>query len=277
MSMSHSTTLDTRYVERIGTAGEFHRASARQQKGKSQEQNVGGTERKVSLASGAILALLGLRRMDLPGLVIAGVGGSLLWRGMTGQCSVYRALGINTASDEERRGKSAAERGVHISESFLIDKPVEELYAYWRKLENLPRIMSHLESVDELSGNRSHWRAEAPTIYGGHVEWDAEITADEQNRLIEWRSLPGADVENEGSVSFRKAPGERGTIIHVEMHYAPPAGQVGQWIVKLMGQAPDQQIREDLRRFKRTMEIGEAPTTEGQSHGSCMGLGALRK
>lgn len=276
MSMSQSTAVDTEYEDRMEKAVELQRSSMRP-KEKAHEQNVGGTERKVSLASGAILAFLGLRRMDLPGLVIAGVGGSLLWRGASGQCSVYRTLGINTAGDEERRAKSSADQGVHISESFLIDKPVEELYAYWRKLENLPRIMSHLESVEESSANRSHWQAEAPTIYGGHVEWDAEITADEPNQRIAWRSLPGADVENEGSVSFCKAPGDRGTIVHVEMHYAPPAGQVGHWIVKLMGQSPDQQIREDLRRFKRVMEIGEAPTTEGQTHGSCMGLGALRK
>jgi len=275
MSTSSQATLtraDTAQLERRVATFE---PQALQAHGKA-KQNVGDTERKVSLASGAILAFVGLRRMDLPGLVIAGIGSSLLWRGTTGHCSVYKALGIDTAQDVTKTA-SAAEQGVHFSESFLIDKSPEELYAYWRKLENLPQIMGHLESVQETSEKRSHWRAEAPSFYGGHIEWDAEITRDEPNQRIEWRSLEGADVENKGSVTFQKGPGDRGTIVHVEVHYAPPAGQLGYWIVKLMGQSPDQQIREDLRRFKRIMEIGEAPTTEGQSHGSCYGLGALRR
>jgi uncharacterized membrane protein len=236
--------------------------------------NVGAIERKVSLAAGSILALLGITRRDLPGLLIAGVGGGLLYRGATGHCHTYEALGIDTADEEDKQQEA---QGFHVVHSCLIGKSPEELYQRWRKLENLPGIMSHLVSVEETGDRRSHWIATAPAIAGGKVEWDAEILEDVPNERIAWRSLPGSYLNNRGSVEFLKMPGDRGTAVRIELDYRPPAGMIGKWIAKLFGEAPDQQICEDLRTFKRTMEVGEAITTEGQPHGSCMGLGMLRR
>lgn len=236
--------------------------------------NVGDTERVVSLAAGSILGLLGIARRDLTGLVIAGVGGGLMYRGATGYCHSYAALGIDTA--DEAAKKRAAE-GFKVKHSVLISKSPEELYPHWRKLDELPKIMSHLESVRVLDDRRSHWTAKAPAIVGGTVEWDAEITEDVPNERIAWRSLPGTNVDSRGKVEFRRMPGDRGTAVRVEMEYRPPAGQLGKWVAKLFGEAPDQQVRADLRTFKRVMEVGEAITTEGQPHGKCMGLGLLRR
>jgi len=100
-----------------------------------------------------------------------------------------------------------------------------------------------------------------------------EITEDETDTLIAWRSLPGADVDNAGRVTFSRALGDRGTEVHVSMSYVPPAGRLGDWIAKLFGKSAKQQIREDLRKFKSVMEVGEAPTIEGQSRGTCTGSG----
>ncbi len=235
--------------------------------------NVGKGERKVSLAAGAIMAFAGLRRRDLPGLIAAGIGGALLYRGSTGHCSAYKALGVSTAGSAQA-GKEHAHRGdVDVVQSFLIDRPADELYKFWRSFENLPDVMSHLQSVMEMGDGTSHWRADAPALYGGYIEWDAEITADEPNKRIAWRSLLDSHLQHEGSIEFQKAAGDRGTLVRVTMHYSPPAGQAGHLIAKLFGDSPEQQIREDLRRFKRLMEVGEAPTTEGQSHGSCGDVG----
>jgi uncharacterized membrane protein len=133
--------------------------------------------------------------------------------------------------------------------------------------------MRHLEAVTVLDGNRSHWVAKAPAIAGGKVEWDAEIINDEPNALIAWRSLANADVDNTGSVRFVPAPSERGTEVKVVIDYIPPAGRLGSWVAKLFGEEPQQQIQEDLRRFKRLMETGEVPTTQGQPKGNCSGGG----
>ena len=213
--------------------------------------NVGKTERIVSLAAGSILGLLGLRRRDALGLLIGGVGGGLLYRGATGHCHTYQALGIDTTDGQTREG-------IHVSQSFLIDKSPEELYAYWRNFENLPQIMTHLKSVRVMEDGRSHWVATAPAIVGGKVEWDAEITADEPNSRIAWRIAAGIRSSSIAApCNSRSAPGDRGTAVRVEMEYSPPAGRLGHWVAKLFGEAPDQQIREDLRNFKRVMEVGE--------------------
>jgi uncharacterized membrane protein len=158
-----------------------------------------------------------------------------------------------------------------VTAAFLIDKPREQLYAVWRDFENLPAIMSHLESVHVIDETHSHWVATAPKIAGGSVEWDAEIVEDRPNERIAWRSLPGADVDNNGSVEFTRAHGDRGSIVRVKLKYMPPAGRIGSWFAKLFDESPERQVREDLRRFKRLMEIGENLTTDGQPRGACFG------
>jgi uncharacterized membrane protein len=235
-------------------------------------QNVSEGERMVSAAAGAILAGLGLGRRDLTGLAIAGVGGALIYRGATGHCSMYQSLGVDTTR-EQGPNRSQAATGVHITQSFQIHKSAEELYSFWRNFENFPRFMEHLESVRNLDDRRSHWVAKAPKIYGGQVEWDAEITTDDPNRRIAWRALPGSDVQHSGEVRFEKAPGDRGTNVRIELQYHPPAGQIGRWLAKLFGEEPEIQVREDVRRFKRLMEIGEVPKIDGQPRGTCTGQG----
>jgi uncharacterized membrane protein len=168
-------------------------------------------------------------------------------------------------------------RGIHVEQAFLINRSPEDLYQYWRNFENLPRIMTHLQRVTVYDDRRSHWAAKAPRLAGGSVEWDAEITADEPNQRIAWRSLPGSDIECAGEIRFSRAMGDRGTEVHVFMDYVPPAGRVGHWIATLFGEAPRRQMRDDLRNFKRLMEIGEIITTAGQPRGTCTGQGTREK
>ncbi len=241
--------------------------------------NVGGTERAVSVAAGAALALLGLSRGSGLGLLTAAAGSALVYRGMKGHCPAYSAMGVDTAHGTEehyqqqarRTEQRVAKRGIHVEEAFLINKPQQELYDFWRNFENLPRIMTHLESVQVLEDGRSRWRAKAPRIAGGSVEWEAKTTRDEPGQVIAWRSLPGSDIDTTGEIRFQKALGDRGTDVHVFMRYIPPAGRIGHWMATLVGQDPERLIRDDLRNFKRIMEAGEVITTEGQPHGACTG------
>jgi uncharacterized membrane protein len=125
--------------------------------------------------------------------------------------------------------------------------------------------MRHVEEVRLIDDERSHWVATGPA--GRHVEWDAEITLDEPNRQIAWRSIERADVHNSGSVRFSPSLDGRGTLIEVEMDYRPPAGRAGAVVAMLFGEEPSLQIEGDLRRFKQLIETGEIPTTRGQPHG----------
>lgn len=155
------------------------------------------------------------------------------------------------------------DRAVRIERVTTINKPVHEVYQFWRQFENFPRFMRHLDSVETIGDRRTRWRAKAPA--GMTVQWEAETLEDREDEWIAWRSLPGSTIENSGSVRFSPAPGARGTEVRVQLQYSPPAGTVGRGIAWLFGREPDQQIHEDLHRFKQLMETGEIPLSDGPS------------
>jgi uncharacterized membrane protein len=224
--------------------------------------NVGRTERLISGIGGGLLAGYGLSRRSLGGIALVLFGGALVYRGVSGHCDTYSKLGINTAPAANPNVSVRAGAGIKVEKSIIINKSPEELYSFWRDVENLPRFMNHLESVRSIGDNRSHWVAKAPA--GTTVEWDAEIYNEKENELIAWRSLESADVPNAGSVHFTPAGGGRETEVKISLKYDPPGGIVGSAVARLFGENPEQQISEDLHRFKHVMETGEIPTAEGK-------------
>jgi len=213
-------------------------------------------EKWASIAGGSAMVLLGLRQRSLRGVLTAIAGGGLAYRAATSEKSLPDAIGEATGVNKPIR----VEKAVTIS-----NKSPEELYNFWHNLENLPHFMKHLQSVQVIDQKRSHWVAKAPL--GQSVEWDADIIGDIPNQFIAWASAENADVENSGFVKFIPAPGNRGTEVHVTMEYRLPGGAVASAIAKLFGEEPEQQIGDELRRFKQLMEAGELATTEGQSSG----------
>lgn len=163
-------------------------------------------------------------------------------------------------SGREMGGGDKQGGGVPVKKSVVVNASAEEVYGFWRDLENLPSFMRYLESVTVTDELRSHWVAKAP---GGSVEWDAEITGDEPNRRLSWRSLEGSEVETSGTVRFEPAAGGRGTVVHVELAYNPPGGAIGALFAKLFGEDPNAQMQIDLRRFKQVIELGEVVVSDG--------------
>jgi uncharacterized membrane protein len=151
------------------------------------------------------------------------------------------------------------------TKTLTINKPVAELYQYWHNFENLPSFMKHLQSVKVIDSIKSHWVTRAPL--GNTVEWDAIIIEDFENQSISWASAETADVQNTGFIRFTPLSHDRGTEVKVEIEYNPPAGAIGDKLLSLFGESPQQQLGDDLRRFKMLMEAGEIATTEGQSRG----------
>ncbi|HZA97571.1 MAG TPA: SRPBCC family protein [Gemmatimonadales bacterium] len=219
--------------------------------------NVGKTERLISVVAAAAVAAVGLRRKRLRPLLLP-VAGSLFSRGVTGRCAVNRALGRNSATGSRVSPVASVRRGegIKVEKSVVVNRPVQEVYQFWRNFENLPRFMDHLESVTVIDETRSHWIAKAPA--GTRVEWDAAIHNEIEGQLIAWRSLPGADIDNAGSVHFTPVAGDTSqTEVRVVLSYEPPAGKLGAAVAKLLGEEPSKQVADDLRRFKQVMEASE--------------------
>jgi uncharacterized membrane protein len=223
--------------------------------------NVGPSGRLVSLLGGGALTAIGLGRRSLGGLFMAIAGGSLLYRGATGHCSVYASLGIDT---HQVNGKSEP---IHITESLTIDRHKDELYGFWRDADHLPKFMRFLEAVRKIDDRHAEWLARIPAGLGT-LRWETEITEDEPGARIAWRTLPGSDLEETGSIRFEEASGGRGTVVRMDLHYRPPAAGIGHLAARFLNPAFAEMLREDLRRFKSLMETGEIPTIEGQPMGN---------
>jgi uncharacterized membrane protein len=220
--------------------------------------NLSDTERLGSLIVGGALVLTGLSQRSLLRNLLTVSGGSLMYHGVMGDKSLQNKLMETTAG--------LAANSIRVEKTVTIqNKSPEELYTYWRNFENLPTFMNNLQSVRLVNETRSHWAAKSPM--GNSIEWDAEMLIDRPNELITWASVPGADVENSGSVRFTPAYPGRGTEVKLVLEYSPPGGKITDAVAKVFNQSPEQQIVEDLRHFKMLMETGEIATTEGQSAG----------
>jgi len=224
--------------------------------GSASDINVSDAERWVSAVGGGALAVYGWKRGTLGGLVLAALGGALAWRGVTGHSYLYACLDAQRGGERHGRQSSVrAGHGVRVERMIQIARPPEELYRFWRNLENLPRFMGHLKSVKTLSHLHSRWVARGPLGLG--LAWNAEIITENRPEVIGWRSLPGSAVETAGSVHFNYAPDGRGTEVRVVLKYDPPGGKWGLSLARLIGEDPEQEIEEDLCRFKRIMEAGQ--------------------
>lgn len=200
------------------------------------------------LAAGLIGAYGLLRRN--PGLVASatlGAVGMLAWK-----------QNAETAQSREKKSFDAVA-------SFAIRCSAKRAYQLWRDFENLPEFLRHLHSVSTGAGGQSRWTAVGPL--NSRISWNAEIVDDIPNEKITWRSLPGSQIENRGSIEFRPGAREGSIVATLRMEYVPPGGALGKAFATFFGKNPEFAVREDLRRFKSLLEAGEMPTTVGQTHG----------
>jgi uncharacterized membrane protein len=211
-------------------------------------------ENWLALGMGALLLFVGVSRRSAFGACLAVSSAPLLYRGITGR---WPDLLNEYVQPDSTRTALGGERGVHVRESIRLEVPIADVYRFWRRLDNLPRFMTHLNRVTETPGGTSHWVAAGPA--GLTVEWEAEVIKEKENQLLAWRSLPGSDVVTAGSVTFAAARAGRSTQVSVHLQYAPPAGKAGALVASLFGREPSQTVREDLRHFKQLLEAGEIP------------------
>ncbi|MCO4099333.1 MAG: DUF2892 domain-containing protein [Gemmatimonas sp.] len=252
--MASATTAFSNVMAR-NRADERELRRAMTHQGMGERRNVGGGERVLSAVAGGLLALWGLKRRGSLGYGAAALGAELVYRGASGHCKAYSALGITT-KETGREGQLADvdhDHSVDVRHSVFISRPRHELYAIWRDFSKLPQFMTHLERVDVLSPTKSHWVTKGPA--GISVEWDAEIVDEREGEWIAWRSIEPTEVPNNGTVMFREAPGG-GTEVFVTLEAQPPAGTFDDMVTRMFGRSPARQVRRGLERFKRMVESG---------------------
>lgn len=218
-------------------------------------------DRWTSIAAAVGLVTYGIRRRDAAGIGLAAAAVPLVYRTIIGEWpgppgAVRAVRAPDDAALDATRAALGGDRGFVVHEAIRLELPIDQVYRFWRQLENLPRFMSHLAKVTETGGLHSRWVARGPG--GVLVEWDAQIINEVENQVIGWQSLPGGDVTMAGSVNFDSVRDRSSTQVTVRLQYAPPAGRVGSLISTLAGREPSQTIREDLRRLKQILEAGEA-------------------
>ncbi len=254
--------------------------------------NVDPTERQIAVVAGGLLLAHALFTRSRTSVLTGALGAALLWHGQSQRSPLYDALQMNTARTPlwgngnqwqpqnggqreqggQRRSQAQSSQKqeerpntIEIERAVTVYKPAAELYNYWRKLENLPNFMQHLQKVEERGEKQSHW--EARLAGGLPVSWDAEIIEEKPYERIAWQTLPDAQVQQHGEVTFKSTSDERETIVKVNIKYTPPGGIIGETFAQLLNGITAQQVKDDISRFKSLMETGEIATTEGQSSG----------
>lgn len=218
---------------------------------------------------GLLLRTVGLGRGSRTPLALGALG-------VVAAADVFTSVRTTLAARNEARDADAVEDPdaatggedlIPFRAALTIDRPRREVYAFWRQLENLPRFMPYLGSVQPVDDRRSHWKA----VAGGKVvaEWDAEIFSDVPDLLIGWRSSSKAkDVAHTGRVRFMDAPGNRGTEVHLEMRVALPGGALVQKAAKVFRKIPEQVATHDLHRLKQILETGAITLSDASAAGA---------
>ena len=214
-------------------------------------RNVAPSERAVSAFGGGILAGYGLGRRNAATPILLFVGGLLVQRGVTGHCKLYDRLGVDTAHLSGERGVPG-NRGIRVEKSIGVNLTPAQVFSYWRSLESLPAFMPHIKSVERTADGISHWTVKGPA--GTQLEWEAEIINERPGEMLAWQSLPGADVQNAGTVRFQPLANGRKTHLTVVLQYQPPAGKLGAAVAAIFGESPEQQLEGDLVRFRDWVE-----------------------
>ncbi len=231
--------------------------------------NVGWNERLISATLGAFMLSSGINnlfRHPISALVKTALGGFLLYRGASGNCPFYTSIG-------KTKGVSQT-NAINIRTSLIVNKPKDEVYAFWRKLENLPLFMKHLASVTEIDSKHSHWEAVIPGNIG-KIKWNAEIVKEEPGYMIGWQSIPNSTINNAGKVVFHDALGGQGTELEVVIIYHAPAGELGAGIARLINPVFEKVIRQDVMNFKEYIETKYNPKAASTTTGATATTGTM--
>lgn len=247
----------------VGQRANVHNSASRN-RAAADAANIGAVERIVSTAVGGVLVARAIQKRSAATIAGGVLGADLIYRGVTGQSQVYRALGVNTAASN-RPGLLLGEGAPEVRRSITIDQSAEALLHLWRDPRNLPRIVAHFAEVTPVNDDVMRWRVRGPLKQ--ILEWESRTTETEPGRRLSWQSLPGSQLPNRGEVSFQPARDGLGTEVTLHMRFEPPLGELGARLVKTFHLVPRSIAGQTLHRFKSLVETGEIPSLRSNPSG----------
>jgi uncharacterized membrane protein len=147
---------------------------------------------------------------------------------------------------EALRRAGTRRRAANIELSFVIGRPVEQVFAFCADFENFPRFIGALREVRDTGDGRSHWCVSTPS--GGEIEWDAVITKYVTNSVIGWRSVARAPVETRGLIRFKPEAGR--TCVKVSISYAVRDGSLIDALAALATPRRSRDLAADILRVE---------------------------
>ena len=223
--------------------------------GSAAEVDLRRWERVASGALGAALVVQGLRRRSRAGLASAGVGGALLYRGLTGR-GPFSGGGRDAEAEVYRR--EDADEGATVERTVTVGRPADELGEYWRDPEQLSRLLGDVAEVSDAGGDRLRWEIEGP--FGRSVSWQSRLSSDRPGEEIRWTAVDGSMFANEWTVRFDEGEDGEETRVTLSVHVEPPGGAAGRAVAGRL--LPEAAVGTILDRFKSLAETGEIPTID---------------
>jgi uncharacterized membrane protein/gas vesicle protein len=213
------------------------------------QENWSPAARFIAGTAGTAAVAYGFLKRDALSITLGTVGAGLVARSVT-NTDFQSLLGFG------------GQRAITIQKSIDVEAPADVVFALWSNFENFPRFMENIKEIKIIGPGVSHWKAAGPA--GTTLEWDAEITWAEEDRLIAWKSLPGSAIASTGIVKFQENLNGT-TNVDIQMSYNPPAGAIGHAVATILGVDPKSQIDADLMRMKTILETGELPRESAQA------------
>ena len=146
-------------------------------------------------------------------------------------------------------------RSANLQFSFVIERPVEQVFAFCADFENYPRFIGALRQVRDTGDGRSHWCASTPS--GGEIEWNATTTKFVTNSVIGWQSTANSPVETTGLLRF--SPDGKCTCVKVAISYLVRDGSMADALAALAAPRRVDELESEIRRMDVHMRELETP------------------
>jgi len=218
-------------------------------------------ERVISALAGGLAVAWGLSRRGPGARVAAALGSGLVFRGVSGHCHVYQALGIDRAHEPEAsspRAHGLAPHHVDVLRTLTVQRSPDAVFRFWRQPETFAQAMSHFATHTSLDGGRTRWTVVDPL--GREHSWVTEIVAEEPGKALRWQTVANAPLIKNLTLEIRPAPANRGTDMTMHLRLEPPAGAFGRALTKLLGKVPAVIVERALGNAKSLLEAGEVPS-----------------